>query len=452
MQGTTLATRTTIIHSVDTIQSAGEPKTVANTDGTVRIAYLGDKVFLREMIMTSANAAVHVQVEDGCPPDLDHESEMTLSADVEGVANVMLAQAAQTSAAAIQATLPSEAGKVVGTITMVVGSIRIIGIDGVPRVAMVGDKVYSRETLATESDGILRLQLENGKLVDLGRDSKLALTDEIIAEAGAPVPGAAPATTPSVGAEQDAAAIQLIAAGADPAQVAAAIAAGGVVDGSGGTPVVLIDQSSSTGEVTSGFPTQPAGISFPEIEPAELAEAGAPTVAVSNVGPFTEVANGLVSEVGLDGGTQARSNRELDRNGQVQLEDPDGRGEIASMVTEDGTSVTFSIADLMLLVEGSGNDILIGGGGSDTFKFTDESQAEYPITNFALDRGNDGVITMGDVFDLTGIIVTPDGDGNTIVSVNPTGAGVPADYQPLVTPAGVTTNLTDLVNDKQIVY
>ena len=290
-----MATRTSIINSAGTIQfTLGDAK-IIGIDGVVRAAHLGDKVFPREMIMTSANAAVHMQLEDGRLLDIDQEAEGTLTADVTGAANVMLAQAGKPSAPEMQAAIPT--GKVVGTITIVAGNVKIIGDDGVERVAKVGDKLLASESLTTGGDGIVQVQLVNGKLIDLGWDSKLALSDEIIAEAGGTVPGVAEAPTAAVpaGAEQDAAAIQkLIAAGADPTQVAAATAAGGA-------PVV-IDQSNSTGDVTSGFPTQPAGITFPEIEPELLTdgEPGPRGIDVRpNDGPFASSADGDVYESGL---------------------------------------------------------------------------------------------------------------------------------------------------------
>ena len=182
---------------------------------------------------------------------------------------------------------PATGSTAAGTITVVVGNVRVIGVDGVARAAKVGDKVFAREVIETGADGIIQVQLDGGRFLDVGRDSKFALTSEILAEAsaGTPATAAPPATTPA-GAEQDAAALQkAIAAGADPSQVAAATAAGGApaagggVDGGGGTPV-LIGQSDATGEVTSGFPTQPASITFPDIEPQLLPEVVEPAVSV----------------------------------------------------------------------------------------------------------------------------------------------------------------------------
>jgi VCBS repeat-containing protein len=175
---------------------------------------------------------------------------------------------------------PATGSTAAGTVTVVVGNVRIVGADGVARVATVGDKVFVREVIETGANGLIQVQLEGGRFLDLGRDSKLALTPEVLAEAGggAPVTAAAPVSPADAAAAakaQAAAEAAKILAGADPTQVTEATAAGGApaagggADGGGGTPVV-IDQANSTGEVTSGFPTGPASIGFPEIEPALL--------------------------------------------------------------------------------------------------------------------------------------------------------------------------------------
>ncbi len=148
----------------------------------------------------------------------------------------------------------------VGTIKVVTGDVRVIGVDGVARQVQIGDKVFAKETIQTAANAVVQVQLENGRTLDLGRDSRIALDDDILSV------GQTPTTAPATG---DIAAVQAqIAAGADPAKVAAATAAGsapgagGAGDGGGGTPVV-IDQANSKGGVSSGFDTAPASIAFP---------------------------------------------------------------------------------------------------------------------------------------------------------------------------------------------
>ncbi|MEQ1776100.1 MAG: retention module-containing protein, partial [Burkholderiales bacterium] len=114
----------------------------------------------------------------------------------------------------------------VGTIKVVTGDVKVIGVDGVARQAQVGDKVFARETIQTNANAIVQVQLENGRMLDLGRDSKISLDNDVIGTQG-------PATTQAP--TQDIAALQAqIAAGADPSKVAEATAAGGAPGAGGG--------------------------------------------------------------------------------------------------------------------------------------------------------------------------------------------------------------------------
>src|SRR5512146_1821608 len=121
--------------------------------------------------------------------------------------------------------MATPSGTSVGTIKVVIGEVTIKGVDGVTRVAHVGDKVFINEILMTSANAVVQVQLENGSLLDLGRDSQIALDDDIAGAAGAP---AHPTPEAAAAAGQDVAAIQAaIAAGQDPTQVAQATAAGG---------------------------------------------------------------------------------------------------------------------------------------------------------------------------------------------------------------------------------
>src|SRR5262245_17843088 len=168
----------------------------------------------------------------------------------------------------------------VGTIKVIVGDVKVVGIDGVARQVQVGDKVFAKEIIQTTANAVVQVQLENGRMLDLGRDSQIALDDDILTAGSGGAPAAAPATG-------DIAALQAqIAAGADPSKVAEATAAGGApgaggtADGSGGSPVV-VDQANSLGLGTSGFNTGPAGIAFPELQPALLPVEEPPLISVS---------------------------------------------------------------------------------------------------------------------------------------------------------------------------
>src|ERR671912_2624819 len=104
-------------------------------------------------------------------------------------------------------------GTPIGTIKLVVGDVKIRGADGVERVAVVGEKVFAKEILITAANAIVQIQLENGSLLDLGRNAQLTLDEDMLAggagggaTGGVAPPGAATAAA-AAGAAQDAAAI-----------------------------------------------------------------------------------------------------------------------------------------------------------------------------------------------------------------------------------------------------
>ena len=156
--------------------------------------------------------------------------------------------------------IPSSAKTEGGTIKVVIGDVKVIGVDGVARAACVGDKVYTREILETAANAVVQIQLADGRLLDMGRNSTLALDETLL--------GAVPARA-SASPSDDIAAIQAaIAAGADPSQVAAATAAGGNPgsgDSEGHDAVVVVGQANSSGPVTAGFQTIPVSFGDTEI-------------------------------------------------------------------------------------------------------------------------------------------------------------------------------------------
>jgi len=72
---------------------------------------------------------------------------------------------------------PATGSTAAGTITVVVGNVRIVGVDGVARVAMAGEKVFVSEVIETGANGIIQVQLAGGRFLDLGRDSRLQVAD-----------------------------------------------------------------------------------------------------------------------------------------------------------------------------------------------------------------------------------------------------------------------------------
>jgi hypothetical protein len=155
-------------------------------------------------------------------------------------------------------------GKVIGTVTAVVGEAKATAADGTVRILQVGDQVHSDEVISTSAAGSINVVLANGKTLDCGGDADLALHQGILDVAVTSAPSA------------DVDAIQrAIAAGQDPSQVAAATAAGGApaaggdVEG-GAHSAVIIEQSNSASVVSSGFATEGDSITFETQVPQAL--------------------------------------------------------------------------------------------------------------------------------------------------------------------------------------
>jgi hypothetical protein len=159
-------------------------------------------------------------------------------------------------------------GKVLGTVTSIVGEVKAIAADGTVRILQVGDQVHADETINTGTLGSLVITMANGATLDCGANTDLALNESMLDVS----PAAAAA--PSTGAQgADVSALQAaIAAGQDPSQVAQATAAGGAPaagggpDGGGAHAPVILEQTNSAGVVSAGFSTTGAGIGFPSPE------------------------------------------------------------------------------------------------------------------------------------------------------------------------------------------
>lgn len=156
--------------------------------------------------------------------------------------------------------IASTAKAEVGTIKVALGDVKIIGVDGVARAACVGDKVFAKEVIQTAANAIVQVQLADGRMLDLGRESSIALDDDLLGTTKA-----AKTASPT----DDIAALQAaIAAGADPSKIAEATAAGGNTGGSGDNEghegIVVVGQANSSGPVTAGVETEPLLVAFEE--------------------------------------------------------------------------------------------------------------------------------------------------------------------------------------------
>ena len=169
-------------------------------------------------------------------------------------------------------------GKVIGTVTAVVGEAKATAADGTVRILQVGDAVHSDEVITTSAAGSINVVLANGKTLDCGADADLALHQGILDV------GMTAAASPA----SDVDSIQrAIAAGQDPSQVAAATAAGGApaaggADEGGAHNPVIIEQGNSASVVSSGFSTEGDSIAYlnqvPQALPGVVVVASTPAI------------------------------------------------------------------------------------------------------------------------------------------------------------------------------
>uniref|UniRef100_UPI001BD37B08 retention module-containing protein n=1 Tax=Pseudomonas sp. dw_358 TaxID=2720083 RepID=UPI001BD37B08 len=137
---------------------------------------------------------------------------------------------------------------VVAIVKSIVGQVIAVSPEGIQRVLIEGDRLFAGEQIDTGAAGAVTLALEDGRTIDLGRDSHW--------NAGAPETIVATDTAqqaPSVSELQ-----QAIAAGADPTTELEAAAAGPADtggEGGGGHSFVLLDAVGGSVAPTIGFPT-----------------------------------------------------------------------------------------------------------------------------------------------------------------------------------------------------
>ncbi|WP_410500124.1 retention module-containing protein [Chitinibacter sp. S2-10] len=143
-----------------------------------------------------------------------------------------------------------------GTVSQVIGEVKVLTASGETRVLQVGDKVNPGDTIQTGADGAVSITFANGSQITLGHADSLSLTEQILAQLLQPADSANAAN-----AADSAARIQeLIAQGADPTQVAAASAAGapgagGAGGEDGGHSFVVLDSPQSRVEIPTGIST-----------------------------------------------------------------------------------------------------------------------------------------------------------------------------------------------------
>jgi len=143
---------------------------------------------------------------------------------------------------------------VVAVVKSVIGQVLAVSAEGQRRVLVEGDRLFLGDLVQTGDAGAVALQLPDGRVLDLGRDSQLNASEL------APHAPAQPAATASTEELQKA-----IAAGADPTQTLAPTAAGpsagagGSGPAGGGHSFVLLEETGGHVDPSIGYTTSGPG-------------------------------------------------------------------------------------------------------------------------------------------------------------------------------------------------
>ncbi len=149
---------------------------------------------------------------------------------------------------------------VIATVQSVVGQVFAVSPEGIRRLLVEGDRLFKGEVVLTGDSGMVTLALEDGRTLDLGRDSQWSETDTSLAEQNAQPPQQVVSPGDEVAQLQ-----QAIEAGMDPTEAFEATAAGpgsaggGSGGAGGGHSFVLLDATGEVVEATIGYETAGLG-------------------------------------------------------------------------------------------------------------------------------------------------------------------------------------------------
>ncbi|MFC6298937.1 retention module-containing protein [Pseudomonas spelaei] len=146
---------------------------------------------------------------------------------------------------------------VVAIVKSIVGQVFVISPEGVRRVLVEGDRLFAGDQIDTGMSGAVSLQLADGRILDLGRDTQWSADTP---DSSVDLAQATAQAAPSVAELQ-----QAIAAGVDPTTDLEATAAGANAAGVGGAAggghsFVVLDATAGSVAPVIGFPT--AGLGF----------------------------------------------------------------------------------------------------------------------------------------------------------------------------------------------
>ncbi|WP_313043311.1 LapA family giant adhesin [Pseudomonas sp.] len=144
---------------------------------------------------------------------------------------------------------------VVAIVKSIVGQVFVISPEGARRVLVEGDRLFAGDQIDTGMSGAVSLELADGRILDLGRDTQWSAD---LPDSSLDLAAASEQAAPSVAELQ-----QAIAAGADPTTDLEATAAGANAAGNGaaggGHSFVVLDATAGRVDPTIGFPTGTLG-------------------------------------------------------------------------------------------------------------------------------------------------------------------------------------------------
>ncbi|WP_338508256.1 Ig-like domain-containing protein [Pseudomonas poae] len=140
----------------------------------------------------------------------------------------------------------------VAVVKSIVGQVFAVSPEGIRRLLVEGDRLFAGEQVDTGPAGAVSLELADGRVIDLGRDSQWSADAP---DSSTDLSAATAQAAPSVAELQ-----QAIAAGADPTQDLEATAAGPSAAGAdgavgGGHSFVVLDATAGVVDPTIGYPT-----------------------------------------------------------------------------------------------------------------------------------------------------------------------------------------------------
>lgn len=194
----------------------------------------------------------------------------------------------------------------IGIIKTVIGTVVTKAADGSQRPLQAGDIIFQNETIITGDVGAIEIELSDGSLIDLGRNSETVLDPTLLQ---------IKTSEQELTTESEVESLQqAILNNADPTQDAAPTAAGTNINnlgGNEGTTLVQVQHLAPKTTPTSGFDT--TGVGFVPTEENEILGQDTPSISsedMSNISLTPDNQTITTNEAGLAAASDAASNSE----------------------------------------------------------------------------------------------------------------------------------------------